>query len=425
MVMVIEHSSFFENMIDIDSWLNEGFSDIYKDSTSFVLEEEESHKESFLKKIERIMKEWVNKVGTAIKRFATEMSVKITKIRSSAILKKKDDTWGNTIPKEKEFSSFDYKGAMSKIKEMEFVPFRVITLETGKDTVSIGHSGFDKVKKWCGEEKYVVSVKEIKEYALGEKEKTINHSYISFDECIKEIESFDKYITDIKKEETDARKLVEDGIKEAKKVMLNMKESPQLRPQQVIAANNALLTAKISITVGYINQLLKIVHIYQTSKAKDYTPKTPIGIGVRESFFSENVTIRKETVNDSEPTTNLKYNGVSVKIWRAKNESIDDSKFINRMQELDQDFTIFKKQYTNLENELFRDLFDNESHDETISSPDKLKSLIRLKNIRYVGLHTFECSYMQSSKFSHGHTLFVECSIKNKTLKFNHSSLEG
>lgn len=270
MILQQEQSNFFENMAEINIWVNENFSINYQANkegllTNYVLNEADG--ENIISKLIQIVKTWFNKVSTTLSRFTAEASIKITKAKTILNKKLQSIKSGSVFPEGSTFKSYNYKEAMNKIEKMNFI-FNGQSFSSVPNDIK---SMIKETKNWCGKEMENVTVKDIKDYALGSKEIIINNEYISAESCLEEIKKFDKNISDIKDEGKKAKSEADKLIKMINSVS-NDKSKLSSIVHQVISLNNSLLAAKLSITVGYMNQLIKIGKIYLASSDDQDNP---------------------------------------------------------------------------------------------------------------------------------------------------------
>lgn len=221
---------------------------------------EEAALASIAEKAVGLVKEWLGRILGVINRFMKEVAAKLAMAKTKLLkpnadkLAKAKDNWVT----EWDFEDYDYTDIDNTIR-MDLIAANVETASA--------------VQKY-GVEPDNVSVKSIKAAALGSKIK-VNDSYVKKLNPIEVISGFKSGVEGIKAQEKEAKKVANEVIKQIKaaakedgKDEKKVWKSMIKDVSKINTINTNLVTAKLSLLMGKLNQAYKIAGIMLRSNSK-------------------------------------------------------------------------------------------------------------------------------------------------------------
>lgn len=270
---------------------------------------EEGGLKALLDKAVAIVKSWFSKVMGVLQRVMTQIGAQLANITKSfgPNIKKLEGTM--TFPADKAFKDYNYLEAFTKIANVKFIceggpnPFAMIG-KGGEDSYARTLSGLDDAARDFVASGKDITVANIKEKFLGNKDSNIDGSVYSVGICKAAVTGFKTGIDAINKKRKGAKDVTNAMIKELKAAEkeqnseLKGKENKDSRKansgmigayitavNHINAANSALLTASLSILIGHLNQAKKCTGIYLSSAKKDKKDEATAKKATSESAF--------------------------------------------------------------------------------------------------------------------------------------------
>lgn len=314
----IEEACYQMMMEDATNWNNLTKAIALKEMTYFQENGVEIVYEAFeIKKIvgqaTETIKKWFSKVMGVLQSAMTRVSAtlaNITKTWGPNIKKLKD---GMKFPDDKRFEDYNYAAANEKISAVHFLyedaaenPFTqggASAAARGNNSDKVSSTVEDFVKKNCDGDTCTANA--IKTKYLGAKVK-IGGDVYSTSMCAEAVTGFKAGIKSINEMKNGAKKVVNQMIKDLKAAEKSERDGMSKEDKKnaakelgnilaivskVNGINSALLTAKLSIMVGYLNQAKKCTGIYLAANknmSKDQNQTQTTGLAVRgEGAFED------------------------------------------------------------------------------------------------------------------------------------------